>query len=146
MDKNKKIEIVMPLFFIAFAIYIIDAGRKLPSVEGYFPMMIGAAMLISALVILGSSLKSAKSVIAIEKINVLNIAKSLVTLLIYFILLPRIGYFASTVLLGIVIIRILGYKNKLLTVIYPIVIVTALFFTFKILLMVPLPVSFLEFL
>lgn len=146
MDKNKKIEIALPLCFILFAIYVIVTGLRLPGVEGYFPIMIGVAMMLSSISILVSALRKAKSVIAIEKINLSNIVKASLALLVYVLLLPMIGYFASTVLLGIFIIHALGYREWSSMILYPFIIVTILFFGFKVLLRVPLPVSFLGFL
>lgn len=145
MDLNNKIESSLPLFFIVFSIYIIVASLNLPGVEGYFPIMIGSVMMVSSVKIFASSLKTSKSVITIEKINISNIVKASIALIIYIIVLPYAGYLISTILLGIFIIHALGYKDKLSMTLYPLIIVGILFFSFKILLRVPLPIGFLGF-
>jgi putative tricarboxylic transport membrane protein len=141
LENNKKIELFLPIGFICFAIYVIVIGFNLPGVEGYFPMMIGFLMLASSIAILIKTLKQPQPIIHIEKINISNIIKAVVALVIYVILLPRIGYLVSTFLLGVFIIHALGFREKKAMIFYPLIIVGILFICFKVLLGVPLPMA-----
>jgi len=143
-EKNKKIELCLPLFFVALGIYMIFVGHGLSRNDGYFPMLVGAIMLLSSLSIFIRTWKTQNSVIHIEKINLRNIAVTVLILVGYVIVLNRIGYFISTFLLGVLVIRLLGYKNKVGLILYPLAIVAILFLGFKFLLNVPLPTVFLD--
>ena len=101
-------------------------------------------MLLSALSIFIHTWKTQSSVIHMENINLLNIAVTILILVGYVIVLNKIGYFISTFLLGVLVMRLLGYKNKVGLILYPLAIVAVLFLGFKFLLNVPLPTVFLD--
>lgn len=145
MDKNKRVEIATPVFFIALSIYIFIVALTLPDVEGVFPMMIAVCMLASSVVILVKLLRTTKCIIDLTKINVMNLVKITMALIIYAVIINRVGYIISTVLLGIYSTYALGLRDLKKIVIYPVAIVLVLFVSFKLLLNVPLPMAFLDF-
>lgn len=144
MDKNKRVEICMPIVFFLIAIYIFVTAQGLPGVEGVFPSMISVVMLLSSLTIFIKNLRNSKSVIDVAGINWLNIAKVAAALLVYIFIFDLLGYVLSTVLLGSFIVYSLGVKDIKNTLLYPLLIVVILFIVFKMLLNIPLPTLFLD--
>ena len=70
---------------------------------------------------------------------------TLLALVIYVFLLKKIGYIIDTFILCFFVIRSLGYKKTGVTLLCSALAVACVFFIFKVLLSVPLPMRLLDF-
>ena len=138
------IELSMPIFFILVACGVISMAGPMGS-EGIFPTMVAGVMMLSAIYIGAEIIIKKQQVVQIEGLHLGKVALAFLILIIYILALPEIGYIISTFLLCAFIIRALGYKNLVWTVIYSLIAVVAVFCIFKVLLNVPLPMILLDF-
>lgn len=136
--KNLVIELAMPVFFIIISIATIIVSSSMGS-EGVFPRMVAVILLLSSLYIAAMTLKTKEIVVKLEGVNLLKVAETFIALILYVFLMNKIGYIISTFILGTFIIRSLGYKNIVKTLLTVGISVAVIFIIFKVLLMVPLP-------
>lgn len=144
---NKKqllIELAMPVVFILAAIYIIVTAIPMEG-EGIFPIMSAGVLLICAVYLLFETLVKKEVIVKLEGVNLAMVGMTLLALVVYVVLLKKIGYIIDTFLLCVFMIRSLGYKKIGITVMCAALAVAATFFVFKVLLSVPLPMIFLDF-
>ncbi len=144
---NKKqllIELAMPVVFILAAIYIIVKAIPMEG-EGIFPIMSAGVLLICAVYLFFETLVKKEVIVKLEGVNLVMVGITLLALVVYVVLLKKIGYIIDTFLLCVFIIRSLGYKKIGITVLCAALAVAATFFVFKVLLSVPLPMIFLDF-
>ncbi len=144
---NKKqllIELAMPVVFILAAIYIIVKAIPMEG-EGVFPIMSAGVLLICAVYLLFETLVKKEVIVKLEGVNLVMVGVTLLALIVYVILIKKIGYVIDTFLLCVFMIRSLGYKKIGVTVMCAVLAVAATFFVFKVLLSVPLPMIFLDF-
>ena len=139
---NKKqliIELAMPIVFALISIYIIVKAIPMEG-EGVFPIMSAGVLLICAAYLFFETLVKKEEVVNLGKVGI-----TLLALIVYVLLIKKIGYIIDTFLLCVFIIRSLGYKKIGITVLCAALAVCATFFVFKVLLSVPLPMIFLDF-
>ena len=144
---NKKqliIELAMPIVFALVSIYIIVKAIPMEG-EGVFPIMSAGVLLICAAYLFFETLVKKEEVVKLEGVNQGKVGITLLALIVYVVLLKKIGYIIDTFLLCVFIIRSLGYKKIGITVLCAALAVCATFFVFKVLLSVPLPMIFLDF-
>ncbi len=144
---NKKqlaIELAMPVVFVLVSIYIIVQAIPMKG-EGIFPIMSAGVLLICAVYLFFETLIKKEVVVKLEGVNLGKVGITLLALLIYVILIKKIGYIIDTFLLCVFIVRFLGYKKIGITAFCSALAVGATFFIFKVLLSVPLPMIFLDF-
>lgn len=144
---NKKqlmIELAMPAAFILMAVYVIAKAVSMEK-EGVFPIMSAGVLLLCAVYLLGETLVKRQAVVSLAGVNLPMVGLTLLALLIYVVLLKKIGYVIDTFLLSAFIMRSLGYRKYGVIALCSVLAVAATFFIFKILLSVPLPMVFLDF-
>ena len=144
---NKKqliIELAMPIVFALVSIYIIVKAIPMEG-EGVFPIMSAGVLLSCAAYLFFETLVKKEEVVKLEGVNLGKVGITLLALIVYVVLLKKIGYIIDTFLLCVFIIRSLGYKKIGITVLCAALAVCATFFVFKVLLSVPLPMIFLDF-
>ena len=144
---NKKqliIELAMPIVFDLVSIYIMVKDIPMEG-EGVFPSMTAGVLLICAAYLFFETLVKKEEVVKLEGVNLGKVGITLLALIVYVVLLKKIGYIIDTFLLCVFIIRSLGYKKIGITVLCAALAVCATFFVFKVLLSVPLPMIFLDF-
>lgn len=144
---NKKqliIELAMPIVFILISIYVIVTARGMGE-EGVFPIMSAGLLLLCAVYLLAEILIKKKQVVKLEGVNLTMVGVTILTLIVYVLLLKKIGYIIDTLLLCAFIMRSLGYKKYGIIAICSVVTILAVFVIFKVLLAVPLPLIFLDF-
>lgn len=144
---NKKqllIELAMPVVFILAAIYIILKAISMKG-EGVFPIMSAGVLLICAVYLFFEVLVKKEVIVKLEGVNLVMVGITLLALVVYVVLLKKIGYIIDTFLLCVFIIRSLGYKKTGITVLCAVLAVAATFVVFKVVLSVPLPMIFLDF-
>ncbi len=140
--KNKTINLFIPIILFIISIYVIITSRSYGS-EGQFPLLIGAGLLISSGALIIRIIFKNDLEVNFSESNLIGVGITILTLLAYIFLFDKIGYFISTVLLGTIVIRILGYKNIFKNIVIVIIATTLSFCVFKILLKVPLPTMFI---
>lgn len=143
---NKKqlmIELAMPIVFMLMAVYIIVTAIPMES-EGVFPIM-SAGVLLCAVYLFVEILIKHQQVVKLEGVNLKMVGITLLALVIYVFLLKKIGYIIDTFILCFFVIRSLGYKKTGVTLLCSALAVACVFFIFKVLLSVPLPMILLDF-
>lgn len=144
---NKKqlmIELAMPIVFVLASIYIIVKAIPMEG-EGVFPIMSAGVLLICSAYLFFETLVKKEQVVNLEGVNLGKVMVTLLALVVYVLLLKKIGYMIDTFLLCVFIIRSLGYKKIGITILCAVLAVCATFVVFKVLLSVPLPMIFLDF-
>lgn len=144
---NKKqliIELAMPIVFILVSLYVIVDARSMGS-EGTFPTMVAGLLILCSIYIIGEILMKKKQVVKLEGLNLPMVGLTLLALIVYVLLLKKIGYIIDTFILCAFIMRSLGYKKYGIIAICSLLAVLAVFVIFKVLLAVPLPMIFLDF-
>ena len=144
---NKKqliIELAMPIVFALVSVYVIVKAIPMES-EGVFPIMSAGVLLACAVYLFVETLIKQKAVVKLEGVNLPMVGLTILALVLYVVLLKRIGYLIDTFLLCAFIMRFLGYKKLGAIGICSLAAVAGTFFVFKVLLSVPLPMIFLDF-
>lgn len=149
---NKKqlmIELAMPIVFMLVAVYVIVKAIPMES-EGVFPIMSAGVLLLCAVYLFVEILIKHQQVVKLEGVNLKMVGVTLLALAVYVFLLKKIGYIIDTFALCFFIIRSLGYKKPELqktgvTLLCSALAVACVFFIFKVLLSVPLPMILLDF-
>ncbi|MCI9103013.1 MAG: hypothetical protein HFG47_06880 [Lachnospiraceae bacterium] len=144
---NKKqliIELAMPIVFALVSVYVIVKAIPMES-EGVFPIMSAGVLLACAVYLFVETLIKQKAVVKLEGVNLPMVGLTILALVLYVVLLKRIGYLIDTFLLCAFIMRFLGYKKLGVIGICSLAAVAGTFFVFKVLLSVPLPMIFLDF-
>lgn len=144
---NKKqliIELAMPIVFALVSVYVIVKAIPMES-EGVFPIMSAGVLLACAVYLFVETLIKQKAVVKLEGVNLPMVGLTILALVLYVVLLKRIGYLIDTFLLCAFIMRFLGYKKLGVIGICSLAAVVGTFFVFKVLLSVPLPMIFLDF-
>ena len=143
---NKKqllLELFMPVVFIAVSIYFIVASIPMGS-EGTFPLICSVLQLITAIYLMIKVFVKHETVIRLEGLNVKKALLTVVALVLYILVLDKIGYCLSTFLLVGFIIWFLGYRNWKIILLCAALTVAATYVIFGVLLHVPLPMLFFE--
>lgn len=115
---NKKqliIELAMPIVFALISIYIIVKAIPMEG-EGVFPIMSAGVLLICAAYLFFETLVKKEEVVKLEGVNLGKVGITLLALIVYVLLIKKIGYIIDTFLLCVFIIRSLGYKKIGITV------------------------------
>lgn len=144
---NKKqltIELAMPILFIILSLFVIASAVPMGK-EGFFPIMSAVVLLLCAIYLFFESVIKREAVVKLEGVNLGKVGITLLILIVYAVLMKKIGYVIDTFLLCVFIIRFLGYKNLIVTALCAILTVCATFVVFKLMLSVPLPMIFLNF-
>lgn len=144
---NKKqlmIELAMPGAFILMAAYVMIKAIPMKS-EGVFPIMAAGVLLACAVYLAFETVAKHEVIVTLEGVNLSKVGLTMLALIVYVVLLKKIGYVIDTFLLSAFIMRSLGYKKIGITALCSALAVAATFFIFKVLLTVPLPMIFLDF-
>lgn len=145
MSKEKAINLIMPVFFVIFSIWIIVTAYQMGSEEGMFPLMVGSFQLIVALFQLYFDLTKSEHANKFKNSNVWKVIEAVAVMSLYVFMLKKIGYVIDTTVLAIYTMVTLGYRRWGVVLISAVSITAAVFFVFKVLLNVPLPMLFFEF-
>ena len=143
MKKNKYAEYIFSLVLMIIGAAVLIIGKDFRGNDKYFPSIIGAGMVITAIWMAWEDRKQDKACIDLTKINFAAVVITIVALAAYMALFRLIGYVLSTILLGISIILGLRYNSVKGAILWPTLMVLVVFVIFRILLKVPLPVLFL---
>lgn len=140
---NKKVELPMPIFFILLSLSMLCYCTLIPRQEAIFLVIISVVILAAAVPLLIATLKFELCNVDLEDVDLRKVFIMLGALALYALCLKTVGYVASTLSLGVFIVRLLGYKSWGKNLIFCIVVTALVFFVFRIILGVPLPMVFL---
>lgn len=143
MKKNKYAEYIFSLTLLLIGAVVLIIGKDFRGNDKYFPVIIGAGMVITAIWMAWEDKKQDTACIDLTKINFAAVGITIAALAVYMVLFRLIGYVFSTILLGTSIILGLRYNSVKGAILWPALMVLVVFVIFKILLKVPLPVLFL---
>ena len=107
--------------------------------------MSAGVLLLCAVYLFVEILIKHQQVVKLEGVNLKMVGVTLLALAVYVFLLKKIGYIIDTFALCFFIIRSLGYKKTAVTLLCSALAVACVFFIFKVLLSVPLPMILLDF-
>ena len=141
--KQLLLELFMPAVFIAMAAIFISQAIPMGS-EGTFPMMVGILQIAVAVYLIVKILVKHEAVLNTKGLNVGKAALTVLALVIYVLVLDKIGYCLSTFLLVGFIIWFLGYRNYKIILLCAALTVAATYLGFGVLLNVPLPMLLFE--
>ena len=133
----------MPVVFIAVSVYFIVNAIPMGS-EGIFPLICAVLQLGVAVYLIIKTLIKKDVVLKLEGLNVMKALLTVAALIIYVLVMDKIGYCLSTFLLVGFIIWFLGYRNWKIILVSAALTVAATYLIFGVLLHVPLPMLFLE--
>lgn len=141
--KNKLIALIMPVFFIAFSVWVYLSGRAMGENLGKFPRLIAVFTFCVAIFHLVDVLRRKDHENNFQHSNLRKVLELLAVLAIYVVLFKRLGYIICTSLLMFYVIVAQGYKKYAIAASVSVGFTLVVYFIFKILLKVPLPTLFL---
>jgi len=143
--KDILLEISMPLVMAALAGFVLIQSESIrPDSAAIFPRMCAILMLIGVAITVIQILVKKEKTVNLEGRRVDKALLLLLMLVVYVILLPRIGYIIPTILLCACVMLALNYRKLTTIALCSCAAVAIMFVVFKIILKVPLPMLFLE--
>ena len=142
MTKNKLISLTLPMFFLAFSVWVFVSGQRMGENLGAFPRLIGIFTFGVAVFHLADVLRRKDHEDRFAQSNLLKVAELLAVLCIYVFLLKKAGYFICTSVLMFYMMLTQGYKRYAVAALTSVLFTALVFFVFKVLLNVPLPTLF----
>ena len=134
--KDILLELSLPVVMAALGIFVLIKAESIkPKSAATFPRICAVLMLIGVAVTILQILVTKKKTTHFEGLRVEKALLLLLMILVYTILLPRIGY----------IILLLNYRKLPVIGLCSCIAVVVIFVLFKIILKVPLPMLFLDF-
>lgn len=140
--KEKKTDILMPVFFLLLAIVIYGYCVTIPVEEAMFLMIVATVMFLCAGILLFLTFRNKKSEVSFENTEMKKVVITVVALMLYTLSLNIVGYIVDTVLLGSFIIWYLNPQKKAIPIMISIIVTVLVYIVFGILLRVPMPVPF----
>lgn len=161
-DRKDRIVAVVLLFFAAF---IVVSGARIPQASigggpgpGAFPMFLGTVLAVLAVALFWTAGRKKKkeepkeAALAMDEVQdidepvrekVKRVVTSVILLAVYFVMLPYLGFIASTIIFGIGFLMLL-YREKAKATIIPVLAITIFaYVVFELALSIPLP-AFME--
>lgn len=111
MERSRRIALLMPIFFLLFSLWILTSCASMGFEEARFPLMVGSFILIVAACEFCVTWRKESHKDIFAHSNILKVTETTLAILLYVVLLKRIGYFICTALLGTYLMYVLGYQN-----------------------------------
>ncbi|MBJ2356509.1 tripartite tricarboxylate transporter TctB family protein [Sphaerochaeta sp. S2] len=143
----RKANFIVSGVFTAFAILIIAVSLTYPPSNhgvpgpGMFPIIIASLIILSSLSLFITTLrmgKEADTSVDLKSKNVMNVYVTMVGLVLYFILLPLVGFVTTSIVMLILYIKWFSKRPWWKTVLISVIFVLAIFFLFGSVLNVPM--------
>ena len=143
----RKANFIVSGVFTAFAIFIIAVSLTYPPSNhgvpgpGMFPIIIASLIILSSLSLFITTLrrgKEADTSVDLKSKNVMNVYVTMVGLVLYFILLPLVGFVTTSIVMLILYIKWFSKRPWWKTVLISVIFVLAIFFLFGSVLNVPM--------
>jgi hypothetical protein len=134
-------ELPVPVFVAIFsAVYFFSTKKHDFSVTGYPYVVIGVIQILLILILRNVFRNAESSDCKNEKdLRIPNVLALILSALCYLILIPRLGYYASTLLLLVILMVFFKVRSSLFLFAVPIGYVALSYIVFRIFLRVPLP-------
>jgi len=143
----RKANFIVSGVFTAFAIFTIAVSLTYPPSNhgvpgpGMFPIIIASLIILSSLSLFITTLrmgKEADTSVDLKSKNVMNVYVTMVGLVLYFILLPLVGFVTTSIVMLILYIKWFSKRPWWKTVLISVIFVLAIFFLFGSVLNVPM--------
>lgn len=143
----RKANFIVSGVFTAFAILIIAVSLTYPPSNhgvpgpGMFPIIIASLIILSSLSLFITTLrmgKEADTSVDLKSKNVMNVYVTMVGLVLYFILLPLVGFVTTSIVMLILYIKWFSKRPWWKTILISVIFVLAIFFLFGSVLNVPM--------
>ncbi|MDD3903640.1 MAG: tripartite tricarboxylate transporter TctB family protein [Sphaerochaeta sp.] len=148
----RKANFIVAGVFIAFAIAIIAISLGYPPSNhgvpgpGMFPIIIASLIIFSAVVLIIATLKmkeSQNTKVDLTSKNVVNVYITMAGLVVYFLLLPNVGFITTTTIMLVLYIKWFSKRPWWKCILISILFTLAIFFLFGSVLNVPMRYGFL---
>lgn len=144
--KDWILELSMPAVMAALGIFVLNQANSIkPKSAATFPRICAWILLIGVAVTVLQIIISKKKTTHFENLHWWKAFLLLGMIIVYTLLLPKIGYLIPTVVLCASIMILLRYRNWVVIAACSVGAVAVVFVLFKIALKVPLPMLFLNF-
>jgi putative tricarboxylic transport membrane protein len=151
-ETMRKYDIISGFFLLAVSLAIcagslrLNVGTFTAPGSGFFPLVTGLALSVFSILILAEARKSAKETVRFwaPKANKKGIYLTFLFILVYALLLERLGFIGTTVLFFLLVSRFVSGHRWATAVFFALVTSLATYFVFTILLHAPLPQGILE--
>lgn len=143
----RKANFIVSGVFTAFAILIIAVSLTYPPSNhgvpgpGMFPIIIASLIILSSLSLFITTLrmgKEADTSVDLKSKNVMNVYVTMVGLVLYFILLPLVGFVTTSIVMLVLYIKWFSKRPWWKTILISVIFVLAIFFLFGSVLNVPM--------
>ncbi|MGE4454664.1 MAG: tripartite tricarboxylate transporter TctB family protein [Sphaerochaeta sp.] len=143
----RKANFIVSGVFTVFAIFIIALSLTYPPSNhgvpgpGMFPIIIASLIILSSLSLFLTTLRMDKEAdveVDLKSKNVLNVYVTMVGLIVYFILLPLVGFVVTSTIMLILYIKWFSKRPWWKTILISVIFVLAIFFLFGSVLNVPM--------
>lgn len=143
MSKNKIVELLCPISFLLFGIYIRVTTISMSKRDAMFPNMVAYVIIAVSIIELLADLRKKEYKDRFKGVNFLKLLECVIAMMLYVVLLKKIGFIIDTFLLSAFTMYALDYKNYKVLAIASVAITVVIFVVFKLLLKVPLPTIWL---
>lgn len=143
--KDWILELSMPAVMTALAIYVLRESYTFKQkAVGVFPRMIAILMLIGVAVTIVEMLIRKKKVVNFEGKKIYKALLLVAMLVVYALIIPKVGYIIPSLVACAAIMLILNYRNPVIITVSSVLAVAVIFILFKLVLKVPLPMLWLD--
>ena len=143
LTKNKFIEILCPISFMLFGIFIRVSMLGMSERNSTLPNMVAYIIIVVSIIQLILDLRTEKHKERFKSVNFLKLLECTVAMFLYVFLLRKIGFIIDTFFLTAFTMYALDYKNYKMLVVASVIITAVVFVAFTYLLKVPLPTLWL---
>ncbi|MEA4934362.1 MAG: tripartite tricarboxylate transporter TctB family protein [Lawsonibacter sp.] len=143
MSKNKMIELLCPLLFLSFGIYIRISALSMSRRDATFPNLVAYIVIAVSIIQLVMDMRKSEHKARFKNVNFLKLAECIGAMLLYVVLLKKIGFLVDTFLLTSYTMYALEYRKYKVLFIAAAIITAVIFLVFRVLLHVPLPTIWL---
>jgi len=143
--KDWILELSMPAVMTALAIYVLRESYTFKQkAVGEFPRIIAYVMLVGVVVTLIEMFLNKKKSVNFSGKKVYKALLLVAMLVVYALIIPKVGYMIPSLVLCAAIMVILNYKNPVVIAVSSVLAVAVIFVLFKLVLKVPLPMLWLD--
>lgn len=143
MTKNKLVSLLCPTAFLIFGIWVRISAASMTKRDAMLPILVSYAVIVISIVDFVVEYRKENHKNRFADVNYVRILECLASMFLYVFLIKKIGFFFDTLLLTAFTMWALDYKNYKMLAAASLIITTAVFVVFKILLRVPLPTLWL---
>lgn len=143
MSKNKLISLLCPTAFLIFGIWVRVSAASMTKRDAMLPILVSYAVIAISIVDFVVEFRKENHKDRFANVNYVRLLACIASMYLYVFLIKKIGFYIDTLLLTAFTMWVLDYKNYKILAVASVIITTAVFVVFKLLLKVPLPTLWL---